>query len=63
MLGIDRFVEYKNPQSERGRKGRSEGQKRFANNWLGAPVFVAATRRDIDELLDWFKLEAFRRRS
>jgi hypothetical protein len=43
------LVEYKNPESRRGRGecGANSAQSAFARQWTGCPVYVAKTRNDV----------------
>lgn len=45
--GIDRLVEYKNPETRYGRAGLNANQSAFERDWRGGKLFVVST---IDEV-------------
>lgn len=43
VAGVDRLVEFKNPETRYGRAGLNANQSAFARDWRGGRVWVASS--------------------
>jgi hypothetical protein len=50
-MGVDRLVEYKNPDTDYGRRGLTQGQQRFARDWRGCRPYEVRTVEEVTALV------------
>lgn len=45
--GSNLLIEIKNPKTYHGRAGLSDHQQKFANEWMGGPIYIVKTADDV----------------